>query len=126
MTIRCAPALVLCKRLPEARTVLLSPFMSVPRMALDVYPFLRPASWTFDWLIHDKFDNAATARNVKNPVLVVHGEQDEIVPYEHGVQLHKLLRNAQFKAVPGAHHNDMLAHEVVMSAIFDHALTIDE
>eukprot|EP00658_Telonema_sp_P-2_P040916 TRINITY_DN29260_c0_g2_i1.p1 TRINITY_DN29260_c0_g2~~TRINITY_DN29260_c0_g2_i1.p1 ORF type:complete len:285 (-),score=42.82 TRINITY_DN29260_c0_g2_i1:268-1122(-) len=118
-SIGCAPALVLCEQYPEARVVLVSPFVSVQRMAVDAYPFLRPASWLLRWMIADKFDNDAQARRVANRALVVHGTQDEIVPFVHGQHVHRALWNAlPLHAVDGAHHNDILAYPAATDSIF--------
>jgi len=39
------------------------------------------------------------------PVLVIHGEQDEIVPLEHGKQLARAARSGQFYPL-SCGHND--------------------
>ena len=46
---------------------------------------------------------------------ILHGDQDEIVPYSHGVQLASLIREAgdsataEMVTVPKAGHNDLWA-----------------
>ena len=123
-SIGCAPALKLCEQWPDAPAVLVSPFMSITQMALDSYPFLKPAQvlGLFRWLIHDKFDNLATAAMLKNEVLVMHGTQDDIVPFSHGVAVHNALLGSRFRGVQGAHHNDILSRKDVMDDLLDFAL----
>jgi len=78
--------------------VLESPFLSAFRVMTRVplFPF-------------DKFRNAAKIGRVRCPVLIMHGEDDEIVPFWHGRRLFELaLEPKTFVAVPGAHHNDFV------------------
>ena len=68
----------------------------------------------------DKFPNARRIRNVCMPVLVIHGEADEVIPFAHG---QKVFQNAQPEGdndasltrtsgkqhlwIPNAGHNDI-------------------
>jgi len=46
---------------------------------------------------------------VRCPLLVMHGEADEIVPFWHGQRLFEKASGPKFfVAVPGAHHNDLM------------------
>jgi pimeloyl-ACP methyl ester carboxylesterase len=83
-SIGCVPALALAAQGIGTRNILVSPFTSVPRMATSAYPFLAPVSWLLPWIVRDPCDNSATARRVRRPTLVIHGTQDEIVPFQHG------------------------------------------
>ena len=40
----------------------------------------------------------------QKPVLIVHGDQDEAVPYECGVQFSKLYKNCKLVTIPGDNH----------------------
>lgn len=57
-------------------------------------------------LLRHRFDNLANAERVRCPVLVVHGEADNIVPVAFGQELAAALR-AKFVPVPGCGHNDL-------------------
>lgn len=57
-------------------------------------------------LLRHRFDSLALAANVRCPVLVVHGDQDEIVPPTFGRELAAAL-HAQFVLAPGCGHNDL-------------------
>lgn len=37
----------------------------------------------------DKFDNLSTIKNIQCPILIIHGEDDHIIPFRHGKQLYK-------------------------------------
>lgn len=67
------------------------------------------------WLPHflrkltkNKLDSAAKISRVRCPVLVVHGDRDEIIPVEQGRRLFDAaLEPKQLKIVGGAGHNDL-------------------
>ena len=88
---------------PEPRPVvgglvLESPFLTAFRVLtrIPLFPF-------------DRFRNVDKIGRVRCPVLVMHGEADEIVPLWHGRQLFERAPGPKmFLAVPGAHHNDFL------------------
>jgi pimeloyl-ACP methyl ester carboxylesterase len=86
-----------------SRLILISPFTSVVELAQRVVPWL-PA-----WLmVRDRFDSMAIAREVRQPVLIVHGTADEVVPVEMGMRLAREFPRGQLRLIPGAHHNDLL------------------
>jgi len=57
----------------------------------------------------DKFDNLGKIAAVQCPVLVIHGEDDRIVPLSHGKSLYEAIPNRKQKLwVKFAGHNDLL------------------
>jgi len=46
-----------------------------------------------------------TAQNYVGPVLVVHSQDDQLVPYRYGVQFSKIYKNAILKTLHGLDHN---------------------
>lgn len=92
-----------------------SSFTSLDEMAEAVYPFLP--SFLFSRL-RSRFDNVSRIATVRAPVLVVHGEDDQLVPPEMGRRLYAAAPEPKaWYAVPGAGHNDTFA--VGGSAYFD-------
>jgi len=83
-----------------ARLVLVSPFTSIAEVAAR---FLGPLAAL---AITDRFDSASKIAKVKVPVVVLHGDRDEIVPFALGK---KLAEMAKAKLVPirGHGHNDL-------------------
>lgn len=60
------------------------------------------------WLVRHRFDNTAAAALVRCPVLIVHGDQDRIVPLALGQRLRSLFAGpAELFVVEGAGHNDL-------------------
>jgi fermentation-respiration switch protein FrsA (DUF1100 family) len=87
----------------EARALVLeSPFASIPEMARAVYPFLP--LWPF---VRTRYDNVAKVSRLRMPLLVLHGERDEIVPFAQGRRVFDAAPEPKrFFAIPGASHND--------------------
>jgi pimeloyl-ACP methyl ester carboxylesterase len=96
------PAVEMAARGYGTRLVLLTPFTSIGDAAQLHFPWL-PAKW----LVRDQFDSASKASRVKVPVLVVHGDQDEVVPYVLGQRLAPMFTQGTLMTVPGGHHNDL-------------------
>ncbi|WP_224368000.1 alpha/beta hydrolase [Hyalangium versicolor] len=95
-------AVEMAKRGHGARMVLLAPFTSVADMGNLVVPFLPTRL-----LVRDPFDNASKAPGIDIPVLIFHGDQDEVIPVRMGQKMGQLFPHGRAEVVPGAHHNDL-------------------
>ena len=84
--------------------VLVSPYTSITAMARRLAPFL-PASW----ICPDAFDTLSKADEIKVPTLVVHGDQDEVIPFRMGRIVAEAIPGATLHVVEGGHHNDLFA-----------------
>jgi fermentation-respiration switch protein FrsA (DUF1100 family) len=90
-------------RKPVAGLILESPFPSVGAVARAHY-FGLPV----DWLLSAEFNLVERLRRISVPVLVVHGDRDEVVPIQLGQQVFEAAREPKsFYLVPGADHNDL-------------------
>ena len=82
--------------------ILEAPFESLVAMGRRVFPFL-PVSW----FVSQEFDNVSYLPRVKIPVLILHGDADEIVPLTQGQRLFELASPPKrFYVIPGSGHND--------------------
>jgi alpha-beta hydrolase superfamily lysophospholipase len=97
-----------------AGLILISPFTSMEHMAGIVLPFLPNR-----FLVRDRYDSLAKASALQLPTLIVHGTQDEVIPFAMGERLSKTLTNARFIPIEGGHHNDLflLAEDTILEAI---------
>jgi pimeloyl-ACP methyl ester carboxylesterase len=70
------------------------------------------------------FDSLRRIRGVHVPLLVAHGDEDEVVPYGLGEALFAAAgESKRFIQLPGAHHNDVLENPALLDAIADFART---
>ena len=99
-----AVAVEMARRGYADKVVLISPFTSLPDLAARVLPFL-PARQ----LVRDVYDSLAKVGGLDLPVLAIHGDRDEVVPFEMGRRIAKRLRRGRFVVIEGGHHNDLFA-----------------
>jgi fermentation-respiration switch protein FrsA (DUF1100 family) len=96
-----AVALDLALGHPCRALVLESPFTSVPDMAQVVLPFLPRA------FVRTQYDNLGKIARLRVPLLVLHGDRDEVVPFTQGRRLFEAAPEPKrFYAIRGASHND--------------------
>jgi len=82
--------------------ILETPFVSIREMAKAAFPFLPIGP-----LLRTRYDIVEKIEKVHVPVLVLHGDRDEVVPYEQGKRVFEAAREPkEFYAIRGAHHND--------------------
>lgn len=83
--------------------VLETPFTSIKEMGKTLYPFLC-ISLNF---LRTKYDSLSKIKDIKVPILIMHGDKDELVPIEHGKKLFEEANQPkEFYTIPGAMHND--------------------
>jgi fermentation-respiration switch protein FrsA (DUF1100 family) len=82
--------------------VLEAPFTSARQVAARVLPLLGP-------MLVKGFDSEAKIRSVRAPLLVIHGDRDEVIDQELGRKLFEAAGEPKtFWPVPGARHNDIV------------------
>ncbi|MBI3803263.1 MAG: alpha/beta hydrolase [Nitrospirae bacterium] len=87
---------------PVQGLILEAPFASIREMARIVAPYIPIGP-----LLTTRYDNLAKIGQVAVPLLIVHGDQDEVVPFEQGRMLFAAAREPkQFYTIPGAGHNN--------------------
>ena len=83
--------------------VLETPFTSIKEMGQTLYPFLS-ISLHF---LRTKYDSLSKIKQIKVPTLIMHGDKDELVPFEQGMKLYEHANEPkEFYTIPGANHND--------------------
>ena len=98
-----AIALRLALEHPPAGLVLLSAFTSIREMSRLHYPFV-PAP-----LVPDAYPSVNGIRRLEAPLLVLHGERDQIVPVAHGRALFEAAPEPKrIHVFPGLGHNDLV------------------
>jgi fermentation-respiration switch protein FrsA (DUF1100 family) len=98
-----AVALELALEFPPAGLILQSAFTGVRDMARRHYPFIPPA------LIPDAYPSLRLVPGLRAPLLVLHGEDDDIVPPSHGRALFDAAPEPKdLRVFPGLGHNDLV------------------
>ncbi len=104
-----------------AGLILESPFSSLVDVAARQYPFVP-----VKYLLKDKFVNIEKIHAIKTPLLVIHGDKDEVIPIALSKKLFKAARNPKkFIEFPQARHNDLYDYGA-LSYIMDFLTGIDE
>jgi hypothetical protein len=100
----CAVATRLAATEPPDALVLESPPPSVPSVAHLQVPWMRHRP--LQWLMRNRFETVRHIRSVHVPVLVIHGENDHIVPPGYGKAVFDCAREPKrWLLVPGAGHD---------------------
>lgn len=95
----------LAARRPCGALVLESGLSSAADMARVIFPWLPRAVAR---LTRSKFDSVGKLPRAGCPVLVIHGERDEVIPVEQGRALHAAAPEPkQLMLIPGAGHNNL-------------------
>ncbi|WP_424962769.1 alpha/beta hydrolase [Ekhidna sp.] len=103
----CAFASYLASKNNPEKVILETPFYSLTDVAEKLFP-IYPASL----LLQYRLPNHQYLKDVKAPVYIFHGTDDEVVPYESGRKLFEEHRDkATFISVEGGHHNDLAAFD---------------
>jgi pimeloyl-ACP methyl ester carboxylesterase len=96
--------------------ILLSPWDSLAAVAAVHYP---------SWIVRlgmgkgsDTYDSAQAANRLELPTVVIHGQEDQIIPIHHGRALvGSFPITPRFLEIPGVGHNDLLAQPEVWEEI---------
>ena len=86
-----------------AALILESPYTSVPDVGADRYPLVP-----VHLLLRDKYDSLSKIKDVHMPLLLLHGELDQVVPIKFGKKLFEAANEPkQAEYVPDAGHSDV-------------------
>jgi len=74
-----------------AGIILESPFTSMIDAGEDKYPFLPVR-----FLLKDKYESDKKIKNIKSPILIMHGKVDNIVPFHMGKRIYELANKPKY------------------------------
>ncbi len=96
-------AVAVAAKRPVGKLILEAPYTSIIELAASKFPFL-PARW----LMLDHYRSDQRIASVKVPLLILHGEKDNVVPVALGRQLFELANEPKrFIAFPQGTHVDL-------------------
>jgi abhydrolase domain-containing protein 17 len=92
------PSVWLASHTQPAGLILISPLKSAYAVAFK-YPIFPG----------DLFPNYKRIANIQTPLLVIHGENDEVIPFSHGQSIyqHSAASNKYFAPIKNSGHNDL-------------------
>jgi len=94
---------LLCGEVTPGGLVLESTFLSVVEVVRDRAPYPRVAE-----MVTEAFDTASRAPAISCPVLILHGDQDRVIPVRHGRMLSQQFNQASYIELAGAAHGESL------------------
>ncbi|MBA2964051.1 MULTISPECIES: alpha/beta hydrolase [Ramlibacter] len=86
---------------PADLTLLISPYSSMRALADEHYP------WVPSGVLRYKLATVDHACKVSGPVMLVHGDRDELIGHHHSEAIRKALPQCQLLLVEGAGHGDV-------------------
>jgi uncharacterized protein len=95
------PAAMLAAELQPDLTILVSPYFSMQRLAAEHYP------WVPGPVLRYPLRTDLALPRIQGPVLLVHGEDDTLIPAAHSADLLPLAHRGTRAAIAGAGHNDL-------------------
>ena len=95
-----------------AGLVLETPFTSMIEAAKKFYPYIPVAL-----LLKDKYDNQNKIKNINIPVLVMHGEVDQIVPFWMGQKIHEMANQPKYSYFTKSDDHMMVYDEKLVFAL---------
>lgn len=114
-SIGCAPVIQLAIESENFFALILeAPFTSLAAVTKVHYPFVPSAI-----LGSFQFNNLEKISKVKYPTMIIHGEEDEICPFNMGSELYEKLtvKPKEIFSIPKGMHNDLA--EVSLSEFYD-------
>jgi hypothetical protein len=95
-------AVNLAGAVPVGGVILDAPYTSIADVGQRIYPYLP-----VQMFIRDRYDSLSRIRGIAAPLLIVHGEKDELIPIEMGRELFAAAPEPKtFAAIEGAGHAD--------------------
>lgn len=117
-----AIAIDLASRKSSAGLIVESSFTSAPAVAAGIVPV-----YPFGWFIHSRFVSVGKIPNIHVPILIIHGDNDALIPIRHGKELYAAAHEPkQFYQVPGGAHGNLemtggaVYYNTIMSFITEH------
>ena len=92
--------------------ILESPFTSIADAAKIYYPYLP-----VNFLLRDRYDSKSKIKNIKIPILIMHGKMDNIVPQKMGKELFEKANDPKLSYFPDDDNHMMEYNEQLLNKI---------
>lgn len=91
--------------------ILETPYLSVAQLTQGMYPWIPLFALKYP-LTSDKW-----IQSVKAPIISIHGDEDDIIPFEHGKKLATLSPLATFVQIPDGRHNNLVVYDLYWNSL---------
>lgn len=98
--------------------VAVASFAHPAEMMRENFPFPAPVTWALlqvvERMIGHRYDDIAPRNRISDveiPVMLMHGDADNVIPFQDSIDLHRALPESQLVIVPGGTHSDLEAFE---------------
>ena len=95
-----------------AGVILESPFTSMIDAGKSKYPI-----FPISLLLKDKYESDKKVINIKSPILIMHGEDDKIVPFRMGKKLYEMANQPKYSYFPKYDDHMMEYNENLINSI---------
>jgi len=92
--------------------ILETPFTSMVDAAKIFYPYIP-----VNLLLKDKFENYKKVRNINSPILIMHGEKDQIVPFSMGKKIYEIANEPKYSFFTKYDNHMMVYNESLVLAL---------
>ena len=98
--------------------VAVASFAHPAEMMRENFPFPAPVTWALlqavERMIGHRYDDIAPRSRISDvgvPVMLMHGDEDSVIPFQDSIDLHERLPESELVIVPGGTHSDLEAFE---------------
>ena len=119
-----AVAILLCSLIQDFKGVIIdSTFQSLPILGYDILGYSLPG-----FLISNRFESIKKIKNIKIPKLIIHSEDDDLIPFHHGEKLYEeAIEPKSFLKIRGLHNNCLAeSKDIYMKGIKDFLESLEE
>mmetsp|Transcript_28286 Transcript_28286/g.61766 ORF Transcript_28286/g.61766 Transcript_28286/m.61766 type:complete len:518 (+) Transcript_28286:160-1713(+) len=100
------PTVALATEYDVAGVILVSPFLSIRTL-------FRCKVGRLAEMVDDRFSNESLATKIRSPTLIIHGQQDALIPLEHGRRIYESVPTRKMMVCPASmEHNTSLLRSV--------------
>jgi uncharacterized protein len=83
--------------------ILETPFTNLRKLASEKYPYLLPSLY-----LKFEFNNELKLKQIKSPLLIIHGKNDNVVPFKDGEKLFNDYQGKkEFLSIENGQHNNL-------------------
>ncbi len=102
-------AINLAREVDVGSVILEAPYASITKVASERYWFVPVR-----YLLKDKFDSISKVNSLTAPLLIIHGDQDDVIGLQHGKLLFTEASEPKYMHIfEGANHGNLYEHDAI-------------